>query len=196
MKKIDFLNELYNYLLPLPKNERKEIIDDFREHFREGELAGKTEEQICQELGSPLECAKQYVGDAIEENRIKITPTKKPNKTFWTVAFLWNVIQAFFSIPITFGLFVVAAVMIVAYCFIVPAIGSIAFLVFAIASTSTVFCLAIITLLWTIIEIKECKKRINQEWREYENEKSNYYIRDTFLYFTFHFDCKLRCLWR
>ena len=162
MKKIDFLNELYNYLSPLPKNERKEIIEDFREHFREGELEGKTEEEICEDLGSPFECAKQYVGDAIEENRIEIKPTKKPNKTFWTIAFLWNVVQAIFSIPVTFGLFVATALMIVAYCFVVPAINSPAFLIFAIASTSTVFCLAIITLLWTIIEIKECIKRINQ----------------------------------
>ncbi len=162
MKKIDFLNELYNYLSPLPKAERNEILNDFREHFREGELAGKTEEQICSELGSPFECAKQYVGDAIDENRIQPQEKKKPNKTFWTVAFFWNIIQAFFSIPITFGLFVVAAIMIVAYCFIVPAIGSIAFLVFAIASTSTVLCLGVITLLWTMIQIKECIKMMNK----------------------------------
>lgn len=162
MKKIDFLNELYNYLSPLPKDERNEIISDFREHFREGELAGKTEEQICYELGSPFECAKQYVGDAIEDNRIKPNEPKKPNKAFWTLAFFWNIFQAFFSIPITVGLFLVAALMIVAYCFIVPAIGSIAFLVFAIASTSTVFCLAIITLLWTAIQIKESVNKMNK----------------------------------
>lgn len=162
MRKIDFLNELYNYLSPLPKDERNEILNDFREHFREGELAGKTEEQICDELGSPFECAKQYVGDAAFENKNPIDTKKKPNKTFWTLAFFWNVIQAFFSVPITVGLFFVAAIMIVFYCFIVPAIGSIAFLVFAVASTSTVLCLAIITLLWAIIEIKECVDRMNK----------------------------------
>ncbi len=161
MKKIDFLNELYNYLSPLPKDERNEIMNDLREHFREGELAGKSEEQLCDELGSPFECAKQYVGDAIYANESQNTG-KKNNKAFWTLAFFWNVIQAFFSIPITLGLFLAAAIMIVAYCFIVPAISSVAFLVFAIASTSTVLCLAIITLLWTIIEIKECIDRMNK----------------------------------
>ena len=67
MNKMDFLNELYYYLGPLPKAEKEEIIADFREHFREGALAGKTDEQICNELGTPFECAKQYVGDAIEQ---------------------------------------------------------------------------------------------------------------------------------
>jgi uncharacterized membrane protein len=162
MKKIDFLNELYNYLSLLPKSERNEILDDFREHFREGEMAGKTEEQICEELGSPFECAKLYVGDAIEDNRIQPQDKKKSNKTFWTVAFFWNIFQAFFSIPITAALFLISAIMIVLYCFIVPAIGSLAFLIFAIASTSTVVCLGIITLLWTAIQIKECIKRMNK----------------------------------
>lgn len=161
MNKIDFLNELYYYLGPLTKSEKEEIIADFREHFREGVAAGKTEEQICHELGTPFECAKQYVGDSIEQKEAT-TGSKKNNKTFWTVALVWNIIQAFVSIPITFGLFIAAAVMIVAFCFIVPVVASTAFLVFAIASTSTVVCLAIITLLWAIIEIKFCIEKINK----------------------------------
>lgn len=162
MKKIDFLNELYSYLSPLPKEERNEILEDFREHFREGMAVGKSEEQICQELGTPFECARQYVGDAIMDNRIEPKKDKKHSKTFWTVAFVWNVVQAFFSIPLTLGLFLTAALMIVAFCFIVSAISSVAFLVFAISSTAAVLCLAIITLLWAMIEIKECIKMINK----------------------------------
>ena len=156
MNKIDFLNELYYYLGPLPKKEKEEIIADFREHFREGALAGKTDEQICNEL----ECAKQYVGDAIEQKTVTHDGKKKPNKTFWTVALVWNVIQAFISIPITFGLFIASAVMAVFFCFVVPAIGSVAFLVFAISSTIAVFLLGIITLLWSVFEIKTCVKML------------------------------------
>ena len=162
MNKVDFLNELYYYLGPLPRKEKEEIIADFREHFREGALAGKTEEQICNELGTPFECAKQYVGDAIEQKVVTADGKKKHNKTFWTVALVWNIIQACISIPMTFGLFLAAAIMIVAYCFIVPAIASTAFLVFAIASTLTVFSLAVIMLLWSIIEIKVCVEKINK----------------------------------
>lgn len=159
MNRIDFLNELYYYLGPLPKKEKEEIVEDFREHFREGKAAGKTEEQICQELGTPFECAKQYVGDSIEQ---KVSSKSKNNKTFWTVAFIWNIIQALISIPITFGLFIASAIMVVAYYFIVPMVASTAFLVFAISSTAAVFFLAVITLLWAIIEIKFCFERINK----------------------------------
>lgn len=162
MNKVDFLNELYHYIRTLPKEEKNEIMDDFREHFREGEASGKSEHQICMELGSPVECARQYLGDRVTLENPNAKQRKKPNKAFWTAAFFWNVIQAFLSIPITLGLFTVAAIMIVLYCFIVPAIGSVAFFVFSIASTSTVLCLAIITLLWTIFEIKECVKRMNK----------------------------------
>lgn len=162
MNKIDFLNELYYYLGPLPKSEKEEIIADFREHFREGVSAGKTEEQICMELGTPFECAKQYVGDVIEQKTVTPDGKKKHSKTFWTVALVWNIVQAFVSIPVTFGLFLAGAIMIVAYCFIVPLVASTAFLVFAIASTSAVLCLAIITLLWAIIEIKFCIEKINK----------------------------------
>lgn len=161
MNKADFLNELYYYLSPLKKEERNEILEDFRAHFIEGEAAGKTQEQICQELGSPFECAKQYVGDAIVQKRVE--PEKKGiknNKTFWTVALIWNIIQAFVSIPLTFGLFIASAVMAVFFCFVVPAIGSVAFLVFAISSTIAVFLLGVITLLWSIIEIKTCVKML------------------------------------
>ena len=162
MKKIDFLNELYSYLSPLPKNERTEILEDFRAHFREAEATGKSEEQICQELGTPFECAKQYVGDAIMDNRIEPKKDKKHSKTFWTVAFIWNVVQTLFSIPLTLGLFLAAGLMIVAFCFVVPYISSVAFLIFAISSTAAVLCLAIITLLWAMIEIKECINMINK----------------------------------
>ncbi len=162
MKKIDFLNELYSYLSSLPKEERKEILDDFRAHFREAESAGKTEEQICNDLGTPFECAKQYVGDAVMQNKIAEPKKKKGSKAFWTVALFWNIFQAFISIPITLGLFLATALMIVAFCFIVPAVGSVAFLVFAISSSLAVFSLAVITLLWAGIEIKECIKMINK----------------------------------
>ncbi len=160
MNKVDFLNELYYYLSPLPKSEREEILNDFREHFREGEAEGKTQEQICKELGSPIDCARQYVGDAIEEKRIDPNKEKKPNKAFWTVALIWNIIQAFVSIPLTFGLFVASAVMAVFFIFVVPVIGSVAFLVFGISSTVAVFLLGIITLLWSVFEIKTCVKML------------------------------------
>lgn len=158
MNKIDFLNELYHYIRRFPREERNKIMDEYRDCFSNGEKSGKTERQICMELGSPYECARRFLGDTPPE---KVKPMKN-NKSFWTIAFFWNVFQAFFAIPITVGLFTAVVIMIVAYSLIVPVIGSVAFLVFAIASTSTVFCLGVITLLWTAFQIKECVDRMNK----------------------------------
>lgn len=61
MNKTEFLQELYNHLLPLPAAERSEIIADFEDHFQAGLERGKTEEQICAELGNPYTCALQFL---------------------------------------------------------------------------------------------------------------------------------------
>ena len=64
MTKNEFLQELYNHLLSLPAAERDDIIADFEEHFQAGAERGKSEEQICAELGNPYTCALQYLRTA------------------------------------------------------------------------------------------------------------------------------------
>ena len=78
MNKIDFLNELYHYIRRLPRDERNKIMREYREYFSKGEEAGKTERQICMELGSPYECARRFLGDTPPEN----TKPMKNNKNF------------------------------------------------------------------------------------------------------------------
>ncbi len=63
MTKIEFLQQLYNLLGGLPADERDDIIADFEEHFSVGTSEGKSEEQICSELGDPKSCAAQYLND-------------------------------------------------------------------------------------------------------------------------------------
>ena len=63
MTKIEFLQQLYNLLGVLPAEERDDIIADFEEHFSVGTSEGKSEEQICSELGDPKSCAAQYLND-------------------------------------------------------------------------------------------------------------------------------------
>lgn len=158
MKKIDFINELYAYLSPLPQKERKEILDDFREHFREGEAAGKSEEQICFELGTPIECARQYVGDAVLRNQTK----KHPHRKFlWSGALIINIVIALITLPSTLIFFLIGGLMCVFFAFTVPAFGSAAFLVFAISSTLAVLLLGVISLLLTAEEFREIVKKIN-----------------------------------
>lgn len=64
MTKVEFLQQLYNHLAPLTSTERDDIISDFEEHFSIGMEIGKTEEQICNELGNPYNCALQYLRQA------------------------------------------------------------------------------------------------------------------------------------
>lgn len=44
----------------LPEYESQEIINDFEEHFKVGLEEGKTEEQIIESLGNPIDIAKEY----------------------------------------------------------------------------------------------------------------------------------------
>ena len=61
MTKQEFLQHLNVHLQPLPAAEREDILADFEEHFQAGAESGKTEEQICAELGNPYTCALQYL---------------------------------------------------------------------------------------------------------------------------------------
>lgn len=61
MTKAEFLQQLQNHLLPLAAADRDEILADFEEHFQAGLESGKSEEQICEELGNPYSCALQYL---------------------------------------------------------------------------------------------------------------------------------------
>lgn len=62
MTKTEYLNDLYNRLSFLPQQERMDIMHDYEEHFAAGAEKGKTEEQICRELGSPEMNARQFGG--------------------------------------------------------------------------------------------------------------------------------------
>ena len=201
MQRTEFLNELQQHLSVLSQEEIENILEEYRVYFTECEKEGKTEEQICEELGEPGECAKQYVSDialedaesveysvediveefveefvedttadadeGVAKESVKIAKKKKNKekrkKIFWALAFIWNVIQAIISIPTTCTLFIVAGLMVIFFCFVAPLVNSIAFVCLAIFSTLSVFLLAMITLLWTIIEIQTCIKKINGE---------------------------------
>lgn len=93
MNKTEFLQELYNHLLPLPAAERSEIIADFEDHFQAGLERGKTEEQICAELGNPYTCALQFLRTSGTQaappygRRTPQTVYERRNKTLWAVMF-------------------------------------------------------------------------------------------------------------
>ena len=61
MTKQEFLQRLEAHLRTLDDAERADILSDFEEHFEGGAESGKTEAEICAELGDPYACAQAYL---------------------------------------------------------------------------------------------------------------------------------------
>ena len=56
----EFLRILQRTLGSLSPQQKQEILDDYREHFRLGLEAGKTEKQIAEALGDPEQLGRMY----------------------------------------------------------------------------------------------------------------------------------------
>lgn len=59
MNKDEYLEKLKELLKDMPKDERKDILLDYEEHFMVGLEKGRTEEEISMALGNPETVAKQ-----------------------------------------------------------------------------------------------------------------------------------------
>lgn len=60
MNKDMYLNEIARYLIGFSESEKRDILNDYEEHFSAGLAKGKTEQQICADLGEPEKNARQY----------------------------------------------------------------------------------------------------------------------------------------
>lgn len=77
MTENQFLQELDNALSRLPKEERNDILQDIREYFSNGRNDGKSDKDIADELGSPLEIAAELI-ESYDFNKAE-TPLKTIN---------------------------------------------------------------------------------------------------------------------
>ena len=59
MNKKEFLDNLSKYLREIPREDEKDIISDFEEHFEMGKKEGRTEEELSKSLGEPRALANQ-----------------------------------------------------------------------------------------------------------------------------------------
>ncbi len=57
MNKEEFLEQLEERLVGIPKEDKREILQDYEEHFRVGKKKKRTEEEIAKSLGDPKEIA-------------------------------------------------------------------------------------------------------------------------------------------
>jgi hypothetical protein len=68
VNKEEFMREIEKALDKISEAERADILYDYEEHFMIGKENGKTEEEICLELGSPKEIANNYLLNHTNEN--------------------------------------------------------------------------------------------------------------------------------
>ncbi len=87
MNKDMYLSEIARYLIGFSESEKRDILNDYEEHFSAGLAKGKTEQQICADLGEPEKNARQYrvmreteAAAAPETTPIQIEP-KAPDGT-------------------------------------------------------------------------------------------------------------------
>ncbi len=76
MHKEQFMQGLTKGLAGLDQKSRTDILADFAEHFLVGSSLGKTEAQICAELGDPLQIAGGFLpaaGDRFTVNWLALT---------------------------------------------------------------------------------------------------------------------------
>lgn len=71
MRKKEFLEELEKNLQGIPKEDVKEILEDYEEHFRVGKKKKRKETEIAESLGNPKEIAKEAKKELGEEISFK-----------------------------------------------------------------------------------------------------------------------------
>src|SRR5690625_2055425 len=107
MTKKQFLQQLDAALRKLPKDEREEILQDFKEHFAIGQEEGKSDEELIASLGSPQHIAKEMIAtyhvDQIQTN----ASTGNILRAIWAVIGL-----GFLNLVIVLGPFIALIVLI------------------------------------------------------------------------------------
>jgi len=69
MTKYSFLNELDQLLSGLNADERREILEDYEEHFAFAKRADKSDAEVIELVGTPAEIAKEVLGSKSEGSR-------------------------------------------------------------------------------------------------------------------------------
>lgn len=102
MDRRGFMRELDYHLRDLPVSEKKDILQDYDDHFKIGEIDGKTEQDIILELGSPLTIAQTRLGDRqFVGNQTRPSSYERKPNPFRSVFLL--IILVFFNLIVVVG---------------------------------------------------------------------------------------------
>ena len=159
MNKAEYMLRLERAIIRLPRTVRDEILYDYEEHFRLGMEAGKSEEEISRELGTPEEIAQPYVENLPPPQDQTYTaynpniPKAEPSSTqkilmailviFINLVFISGIAGTVFGIWVAFAAicfaFFVAGIALVIAAFIQPVIPTIAMIFFGLAMLAITF---------------------------------------------------------
>ena len=85
MNKSEYLSNLKEALKDTDESTMEEIVSDYEEHFQVGMEYGKSEQQICEELGSIEDLVEEikevYHTSDTEEKKSESDKTNKNNKS-------------------------------------------------------------------------------------------------------------------
>ena len=157
MNKRDFMNELYSLLSPIPEPERRDIMRDFEEHFSAGAEKGKSEEQLCRELGSPRQVALQFLSE--EQLPANSANSSKVNKTLYTILTVLLIIGLVVAIPTALGCIASSLAILILSC--VSGVFASSWLVFGLFFSLSVLLLSIgvLIILIAVALIKFCWRK-------------------------------------
>ena len=117
MTKKEYLDKLTRELGSMSYNDVKEITADIANHFDDGVMAGKTEEEIAANLGDPSELAEEYrdgmtLPGILAKKVEKVNKPKPAEPTAQTVMFVL-LITILLAIPAFFVLFAIVLLMLI-----------------------------------------------------------------------------------
>ena len=104
MTEKQFLKKLAKALNRVSRRERKDILADYEEHFRAGRQAGKSDQEICDQLGDPVEIAQDFIDNEVEINGVKRPASTAAGHTL--AAVLITMLLILFNMIVVLGPFV------------------------------------------------------------------------------------------
>lgn len=108
MNREQFIRQLDELLKKLRDDERRDILQDFEEHFDIGLEQGKTEEEIAASLGSPQQIAKELLAEHYVNQADVTFSASNIIKAAWATLSL-----GFFNFAIVFGPFLALVALVI-----------------------------------------------------------------------------------
>lgn len=107
MKKDDYISILNKYIKNMNKEEKEDILNEYKSHFISGHYDNKTDEQISKELGNPISIAKELNAIKTVENLRKEKNIKNICTSFVSIMSLsiFNFIILLISLVVLLMLF-------------------------------------------------------------------------------------------